>query len=278
MTEPTGPDAAETSPVVRTSRDGGVVTITLWRPEVRNALSGELLGALRRAVADAEHDDAVQAIVLTGADPAFCAGLDLVDLAAGRLGDAFRFDPDVPPWERTPLATVDGEPRRTPLIGAVNGVAVTGGLELALGCDLLVASERARFADTHARVGILPGWGLTALLPQAVGVRRAREMSATGNYVDAPTALAWGLVNHVVPHDELLPVAQSIAADIASNDARAVRAILEVYEAGTRGTGAQAWHDEDAAARAWFRAGRGDPDQVEQRRRQVVDRGRSQTD
>src|SRR5690606_20981276 len=96
----------------------------------------------------------------------------------------------------------------TPVIGAVNGVAITGGFELALACDFLVASEQARFADTHARVGIMPGWGLTVLLPEAIGFRRAKEMSTTGNFLDAQTALAWGLVNHVVPHAELLPFAQ----------------------------------------------------------------------
>ena len=97
-------------------------------------------------------------------------------------------------------------PRTKLLIGAVNGVAVTGGFELALGCDFLIASERARFADTHARVGVMPGWGLTVLLPQRVGVARAREMSVTGNFIDAQQAYEWGLVNHVVPHDELLAV------------------------------------------------------------------------
>ena len=111
-------------------------------------------------------------------------------------------------------------PLTKPLIGAVNGVAITGGFEVALACDFLVASEKAAFADTHARVGIMPGWGLTVLLPEAVGFRRAKELSATGNFLDAPTALAWGLVNHVVAHDECVPFAQELAADIATNDQR----------------------------------------------------------
>jgi enoyl-CoA hydratase len=264
--------------VLHVSVEDGVATITLHRPQVRNALSGRLLSELAGAVAAAEHDESVAAIVLTGADPAFCAGLDLVDLASGRLAEAFSPDRSLPPWLQPPLAAVDGVARTTPLIGAVNGPAVTGGLELALGCDLLVASERARFADTHARVGILPGWGLTVLLPQAVGVRRAREMSATGNYVDASTALAWGLVNHVVPHAELLATARRLAADIASNDRRAVRALFGVYDAGTRSTGEQAWLHEAETAREWFRAGGGALDEVERRRRDVVGRGRSQTD
>jgi enoyl-CoA hydratase len=115
-----------------------------------------------------------------------------------------------------------------PLIGAINGVAVTGGLELALACDFLVASERAQFADTHARIGIQPGWGLTVALPEASGLRRAREMSATGNFIDAHTALAWGLVNHVVAHGELLPFAYRLAADTASTDQDALRDLRHI--------------------------------------------------
>src|SRR5690606_22651660 len=118
----------------------------------------------------------------------------------------------------------------TPVIGAVNGVAITGGFEVALACDYLVASERARFADTHARVGIMPGWGLTVLLAEAVGVRRAKELSTTGNFLDATTALQWGLVNHVVPHEELLPFAQQLARDTAGVDPVAVRRMLQTYD------------------------------------------------
>ena len=137
----------------------------------------------QRALSDLDARPDVRVIVLTGADPAFCAGLDLTELRQpdSPLGGAGR-GPVIPD-----LAS--------PLIGAINGVAVTGGLELALACDFLVASERAGFADTHVRVGIQPGWGLTVALPEAVGLRRAREMSATGNFIDTPTALAWGLVN-----------------------------------------------------------------------------------
>ena len=159
---------------------------------------------------EAETDDAVDVVILTGADPAFCAGLDLKELGSGATsgsgGSAGSEIVDLTKAAR-PLP-----PMTKPLIGAVNGVAVTGGLELALACDFLVASEHARFADTHSRVGIQPGWGLTVALPAAVGVRRAKEMSATGNFVDAATALSWGLVNHVVAHDELMAAARRLAA------------------------------------------------------------------
>ncbi len=173
-----------------------IATITLNRPEARNALSSEVLRLLPQRLREVDADDAVDVIILTGTDPAFCAGLDLkelgstgANLGAGGAGGRGPF-PDL----------------AKPIIGAVNGPAITGGFELALACDFLVASDRARFGDTHARVGVMPGWGLTVLLPQAIGVRRAREMSYTGNFLTADEALQWGLVNHVVDHAELLPV------------------------------------------------------------------------
>lgn len=166
-------------------------------------------------------------------------------------------------------------PTTKPLIGAVNGVAVTGGLELALNCDFLVASERARFADTHARMGVQPLWGLTVLLPEAVGVRRAREMSATGNFVDAATALAWGLVNHVVPHDEMLTFARRLAADIVTSDQRALRRLFATYEEASLVSGAEAWEMEARAAASYQGEGV-DPADMERRRLAVLRRGRSQ--
>jgi enoyl-CoA hydratase len=225
-------------------------------------------------VRECDERDDVRAIILTGADPAFCAGLDLKELGAGRLNA-----------EVAPSEAVEGRPgrwrgpfppTRVPVIGAINGVAVTGGLELALACDLLIASEHARFADTHARVGIMPGWGLSVLLPQAVGLRRAKQMSVTGNYVDAPTALAWGLVNDVVAHDELLPTCRQLAADIASNDPDAVARLLQTYREGSELTVGEAWALEGEVARSWRPGGAVDPAEVERRRRQVMERGRSQ--
>lgn len=240
-----------------------VAVVTLNRPERRNAISGTLLAALRDAVAGLDGRADVRAIVLTGADPAFCAGLDLTEL--GQPGG--------------PLSGTSGRgalPRlRTPLIGAINGAAVTGGLELALACDFLVASDRARFADTHARVGVMPGWGLTVALPEAVGLRRAREMSATGNFITAPTALAWGLVNHVVPHEELLGFARGLAVDIASADPAAVREILRTYNEGSLVTAEQAALVEAEAHRRWH-AGGIDAALVASRRDAVIERGRAQ--
>jgi enoyl-CoA hydratase len=247
-----------------------VATITIDRPEARNALNREVLRLLPEHLTEAEGRDDVDVVILTGTDPAVSAGVDLKEAAAGGQGDA----------ESAIGAVVESRtgpfPEHTkPLIGAVNGVAVTGGLEVALGCDFLVASDRARFADTHARVGVMPGWGLTVMLPQAIGVRRAREMSVTGNYVDAEQALAWGLVNHVVPHEDLLPFCRALAADIVSNDQAGVRQILGTYKQVTDTTVAEGWQIEGRRAAAWP-GNRWDPDEIAKRRQAVVDRGRSQ--
>jgi enoyl-CoA hydratase len=242
---------------------GQVALVTLNRPARRNALSAALLASLRASLAELNADTAVRAIVLTGADPAFCAGLDLTELGqpGGPLSSAAS-GPVLPPLSK-------------PLIGAVNGVAITGGLELALACDFLTASERSRFADTHARIGIMPGWGLTVQLPAAVGRRRAKEMSATGNFVDARTALEWGLVNHVVPHAELLDFTVRLAADAASSDPAAVQAIFATYREGSQLTGGEAAEVEAEAHARWHAAGI-DSGEVARRRAAIIERGRSQ--
>ena len=264
-------DMTDADDLVLVAVDDAVATVTLNRPGARNALNRALRKALPRALRDLDERDDVAAIVLTGADPAFCAGLDLKELAGG--GDALRetgATGDAERHQRGPFP-----PMATPVIGAINGVAITGGFELALACDYLVASDRARFADTHARMGIMPGWGLTVLLPEAVGVRRAKEMSTTGNFLDAETALSWGLVNHVVPHDELLPFARSLAADIATIDRVAVGRMLQTYDDGALRDGAGAWALEAEVAGQWQGQGL-DPAAIEKSRQAVIARGRSQ--
>lgn len=249
--------------------DDGVAVVTLNRPDARNALNSELLQRLPALMGELDADDTVSVVVLTGADPAFCAGLDLRELGStgANAGPGTpRGDGPASPWK----------PMSKPVIGAINGPAVTGGLEIALQCDFLIASERARFGDTHARVGALPGWGLSVLLPQAVGIRRARAMSLTGNFMDADEALRFGLVNRVVPHEELLPAARGVAATIAGNDQRAVRALLAEYRETSATTVGEALQIEARLARDWnSRALR--PEEVEQRRQAIVDRGRTQT-
>jgi enoyl-CoA hydratase len=251
-----------------------IATVTLNRPEARNALSSEVLRLLPQLMREADGRDDVDVVILTGADPAFCAGLDLKELgsAAGNLGPRNAAGGDEPaPTARGPFPDMD-----KPVIGAINGPSITGGFEIALNCDFLVASERARFGDTHTRVGVMPGWGLTVLLQQAIGVRRAKEMSFTGNFLDAHEAFAWGLVNHVVAHDDLMPFCRRLAADIIGNDQRGVRQISRTYDAVAASTVAEGWDIERRDSREWQRQGF-DPAEVERRRLAIVERGRSQT-
>jgi enoyl-CoA hydratase len=234
-------------------------TLTLNRPEARNALSRELRGRFFAALRDAEADDGVDVVIFTGTDPVFCAGLDLKE-----LGDTTELPDISPQWP----------PMTKPVIGAINGAAVTGGLELALYCDILIASEQARFADTHARVGLLPTWGLSVRLPQKVGIGLARRMSLTGDYLSAADALRAGLVTEVVPHDDLLPAARRVAASIVGNNQKAVRALLASYHRiDGEQTDAGLWI-EAMSAKQWMASTTGDD--IAESRAAVIERGRSQ--
>jgi enoyl-CoA hydratase len=234
-------------------------TLTLNRPQSRNALSSALRRQFFAALRDAEADEAVDVVILTGADPVFCAGLDLKE-----LGDSTELPDISPQWP----------PMTKPVIGAINGAAVTGGLEFALYCDILIASENARFADTHARVGLLPTWGLSVRLPQKVGVGMARRMSLTGDYLSAVEALRAGLVTEVVPHEELLPTARRVAASIVGNNQKVVRALLASYHRiDDAGTSTGLWI-EAASARQWMSSATGDD--IAANRDAVLQRGRAQ--
>jgi len=159
-------------------------------------------------------------------------------------------------------------------VGAINGAAVTGGLEFALYCDILIASEQARFADTHARVGLLPTWGLSVRLPQKVGVGLARRMSLTGDYLSAADALRAGLVTEVVPHGELLPAARRVAASIVGNNQNAVRALLASYHRiDAAQTDASLWI-EAMSAKQWMNSATGND--IAANRDAVIARGRAQ--
>src|SRR5258705_6372982 len=234
-----------------------VRTLTLNRPRARNALSSALRTQFFGALRDAEADDSVDVVILTGADPVFCAGLDLKE-----LGDSAQLPDISPQW---PLMT-------KPVIGAINGAAVTGGLELALYCDILIASEQARFADTHARVGLLPTWGLSVRLPQKVGVGLARRMSLTGDYLSAADALRAGLVTEVVPHDQLLATVRQVAATIVGNNQNAVRALLASYHRIDDSQTSEGLWLEAMAARQFRTSG----DDIAANRAAVLERGRSQ--
>lgn len=248
----------------------GLATITLHRPEVRNAINASMRAGMREAIERAEADDDVAIMILTGTDPAFCAGLDLRELGSRPAG--LVEDPSV----GSRGSTRPFPDRTKPLIGAVNGPAITGGFELALNCDFLIASERAVFADTHARVGVMPGWGLSVLLADAVGVRRAREISLSGNFVTADEALTWGLVNRVVSHDELMPTVRRIGADIAGNDPRGVTRMLATYREQEDTALAEGWRIEGDGARAFRAEVAFAPDEIERRRSAIIERGRTQ--
>jgi enoyl-CoA hydratase len=236
-----------------------VRTLTLNRPQSRNALSAQLRREFFTALRDAQADADVDVVIVTGADPVFCAGLDLKE-----LGDTSQLPDISPQWP----------PMSKPVIGAINGAAVTGGLEIALYCDILIASEQARFADTHARVGLLPTWGLSVRLPQKVGVGLARRMSLTGDYLSAADALRAGLVTEVVPHEELLPTARRVAASIVGNNQQAVRALLASYHRiDAAQTDAGLWI-EAMSAKQWMNSATGDD--IAANREAVLQRGRAQ--
>lgn len=248
----------------------GVALVTLNRPDAMNALSRALRARLADVMQQVDADDRVRAVILTGAgDRAFTAGLDLKELGSqeGALGAA-----NAQGAQQNPVKAI--EQCRKPVIGAINGVAITGGFEVAIACDVLIASSTARFADTHARVGIAPGWGLSQKLSRMIGISRAKELSFTGNFLDAETARAWGLVNHVVAPEELLPLARKLASDMGSIDpaflARYKRLIDEGY-AMTFGDGLALETSVSSAANSQVT-----PEEVEARRAAVQARGRGQ--
>jgi enoyl-CoA hydratase len=252
-------DPTQQSDVLLIDTSDRIRTLTLNRPGSRNALSTALRTQFFAALREAEADDDVDVVILTGADPVFCAGLDLKE-----LGDTTQLPDISPKWPAM----------SKPVIGAINGAAVTGGLEFALYCDILIASEQAKFADTHARVGLLPTWGLSVRLPQKVGVGLARRMSLTGDYLSASDALRAGLVTEVVAHDDLLPAARKVASSIVGNNQKAVRALLESYHRiDEQQTNAGLWI-EATSARQWMAVATGDD--IAANRSAVLERGRAQ--
>ncbi|UKK83606.1 enoyl-CoA hydratase [Sphingopyxis sp. BSN-002] len=258
--------------LVLVARDEGVATVTLNRPEAMNALSRALRSELAQAMRKLAVDGSVHAIILTGAgERAFTAGLDLKELGAdtGNLGAANAEDAD-----ENPVRAIELCPQ--PVIGAINGVAITGGFEVALACDILIASTNARFADTHARVGILPGWGLSQKLSRIIGISRAKELSLTGNFLGAEAARDWGLVNRVVSPDDLLPAARALARDIASVDSAMVRTYKKLIDDGFAmpfGEALAFEHRTTSAANRQVGA-----EDVEARRLAVMQRGRERAD
>ena len=256
-----------------------IATLTMNRPEAMNALSFELRSALTTAFRELSDDPETGAIILTGAGRAFCAGLDLKELggetsrsskSAGPAGSKEPSDTMAPSRNFDLVRAM--EDCAAPIIGAINGVAVTGGFEVALACDVLIASTKGRFADTHARVGIMPGWGLSQKLSRLIGISRAKEISLTGNFVDAERAASWGLVNRVVEPDRLLSVCHELAGDMLSCVPEVMRNYKQVIDEGYAVSYASGREIETAANRK----NRVSPEQIAERRKQVQERGRAQ--
>jgi enoyl-CoA hydratase len=209
----------------------GVAVITLNRPEVRNALSLALLKELYDALVTADASDEVDVVILTGAGSAFSAGIDMKDFDSFKLGEQDPSFTGLFAGEETFSAVMK---MKKPTIAAVNGYAVTGALELVISCDIIIAAQSARFADTHARVGIVPGGGMTQILPRLVGPVKAREMSFTGEFIDAAEALSFGLVSRVVPDDKLMETVLDIAQKIRKTNKGALLKMKQLINEGLR--------------------------------------------
>lgn len=256
--------------LVTTEIEDGIAVVTLNRPEAMNALSRGLRAELAKAMRAVDADDSVRCVILTGAgERAFTAGLDLKELGAdtSNLGAANAESADENPVKAIEIC-------RKPVIGAINGVAITGGFEVAIACDILIASTNARFADTHARVGIMPGWGLSQKLSRLIGISRAKQLSFSGNFLDAETACAWGLVNAVVPANELLTHAKALARDIASVEPAMVQTYKRLIDDGYALPFGEAMAHEARVSRA--ANGQVSAEEVEARRMAVIERGRTQ--
>lgn len=253
--------------LVLIARNEGITTVTLNRPDALNALSATLRAAIVAAFDELRADPGTGVVILTGAGRAFTAGLDLKELG-GEVAAAQRAtDGDL----QRAVATFD-----RPIIGAINGYAITGGFELALMCDILIASTEARFADTHARVGVVPGWGLSQRLPRLIGINRAKELSLTGNYLDAECAYQWGLVNRVVEPDQLLPTCEALARDILSTEPTTRAEIKRIMDQGWHATLGEGLTIELDASRR-HASTEVTPERVAGRRSSIQERGRSQS-
>ena len=246
-------------------KNEGFAIVTLNRPDEMNALSRELREDFVEVFAECCRDESIRVVILTGNGRAFCAGFDLKELAATD-GDASQ--------EADNVIARAMEAFAGPIIGAINGHAVTGGFEMALACDVLIASENARFADTHARVGILPGWGLSQKLPRLIGLSRAKEISFTGAPVFAQQAYEWGLVNHVLAPEELLPRAIKMAQDMCACVPDVLARYKPLIEEGYSMPYAEALVWEEARAIESARLAMGAT--LARRRSDVMARGRSE--
>ncbi|CAA0093416.1 2,3-dehydroadipyl-CoA hydratase [Zhongshania aliphaticivorans] len=251
--------------VLLSHTDEGVTTVTLNRPEQLNALSLELRAALAQEFKRLATDQATDVVILTGSGRSFSAGLDLKEL--GQTG--LQSEGDGGPEFHDAVRNLG-----KPLIGAINGFAITGGFEIALMCDILIASEQAKFADTHVRMGVVPGWGLSQRLSMLVGASRAKEMSYSARYVDAHTAANWGLVNRVLAADELIPYCLELAKDIQAADRDTLQAVQRLINYSLDHGLSEGIEEEGKISRA--HAKKISAAALDERRDTVMDAGRKQ--
>lgn len=257
--------------VLLVRKDGPVATVTLNRPEAMNALSAALRSATANVFRELQNDPQVRVVILTGAGRAFCAGMDLKELSVGgEAASGFDRSAGMPALAEA-IAAFEG-----PVIAAVNGHAATAGFELALNCDLIIASSHAKFIDSHARVGILPGWGLSVRLPRLIGINRAKEVSFAGNVLGAEQACTWGLVNRVVAPEELLPVCELLARQMSECVPDVLRRYKQLIDSGYGKHFQDALREETAVAIE--SAKRTSAATISRRREGVFDRNRTQPD
>lgn len=219
----------------------GFATLTIDRPEKFNALCKALRNELFERCAQAQADPEVRVLILTARGKLFTAGLDIDEWLPGEVAAGA--------FERTPaqaLAQFEG-----PIIGAINGPAITGGFEIALLCDVLLAADTASFQDTHAKVGLLPGWGLSVALPAAIGVQRAKWLALTAQVLSAAQALEWGLVSRVVPAAALTEASETLAVQMLAMDLQALSAYKKLLNQGLSIQVQAARDHEVAQARAF---------------------------
>jgi enoyl-CoA hydratase len=187
---------------------GNVRLLIFNRPAARNAMTRAMRETYARELKAADADDAIACVIVTGAHGVFTAGVDVKENPAGAALPMVR-----------PHPVEAARAARKPVIAMVDGVCMTGGLEVALGCSFVIASERATFADTHIKLGIFPGWGLVSLLASAIGARRAAQMQMSGEFIDAQRAYEWGIVNEIAPVEALLDRTFAIAERIGAHNA-----------------------------------------------------------
>ena len=257
-------------PVLKIEREEPIAIVTLNRPDQMNALNAPLRLAIGAAFRELQADPKIRAVIVTGAGRAFCAGMDLKEIGGGGEG-VTGFDLSVQGQDEM-RAGIEGF--AGPVIAAVNGAAATAGFELALACDVIFAARGAKFLDTHARVGIVPGWGLSQRLPRLIGLNRAKEVSLSGNALPAERAYDWGLVNRVCEPERLLEEAKALARDMASCVPGVMEQVKQMIDTG------YSMHLDEAMA--WeLRVGtesakRIDSSEIGRRRAAVMERGRNQ--